>query len=255
MAGKKKTEEAKGGAPEWMATYGDLVTLLLCFFVLLYAMGNIDQTKFAALAASFSGNPSSLIDMGGSAGVADLLGNGIMELPDVDKHINDSKENQEKSENAEKEAAELMKKMGDMYKTYFAEHIDVQVEVTESYIKMMLPESVLFASGEAKLYDSAAEIIDIIGGALMQTPDCTITIEGHTDTVPINTAAYPNNWYLSGARASSVATELMNRFNIAGERIIVAGHGEHIPIASNDTPEGRAQNRRVEIRIETKISK
>ncbi len=110
----KKPEEVKPGLPAWMGTYGDLVTLLLCFFVLLFASSSIDVEKMQAIAMSFS-NEISLIEGGGSTGLNDMMGSGIMELPELDRSINNTEKNTQKMDDE-------LKQMASDFKTYFAEN-------------------------------------------------------------------------------------------------------------------------------------
>lgn len=249
MAVKRKPEEPPAGAPEWMATYSDLVTLLLCFFVLLYAMSNIDQAKFEALASSFAGNPKPIIEGGGAEGITEYLGSGIMEMPDVNRETE-----QEKADEAKRnrEAQKELQNMASDFKTYLAENNlqdKVAIELTDRYIKLNLPEDVLFDSASAELKPKALPILDVISDALTEYPGSDVEVEGHADNRPINTIQYKNNWYLSSARATEVTIYLVDKKGINPDRIVPVGYGEYKPVASNDTPEGRAKNRRVEISI------
>ena len=246
---RPKPEESKGGAPEWMNTYGDLVTLLLCFFVLMYAMSNVDTTKFATMAASFSGADSTFVDLGGGNGISDLLGSGIMQLPDIDKSILDSLQDKE----SDSETSEEFEKLASDLETYFATDTKVEVDVdfTVEEIKLTLGEDLLFDSGKAIVKEGAFRVIDIIVDQLTSFQDYNILVEGHTDNVKMNSAQFPDNWYLSSARAIEVGRCLEVR-GIVPMRITAVGHGEYWPRADNSTPEGRAINRRVEITIAKK---
>lgn len=252
MAAKRKPDEPKAGAPEWMTTYGDLVTLLLCFFVLLYAMSNVDQAKFAALAASFAGNPKTIMESGAAEGIMDSLGNGIIEMPDISRETE-----QERADEAKRnrEAQKELQNMASDFKTYLAENNlqdKVEIELTDRYIKLNLPEDVLFDSASAELKPKALPILDIISDALTEYPGSDVNVEGHADNRPIHTIQYKNNWYLSSARATEVTIYLVDKKGIDPDRIVPVGYGEYKPVASNDTPEGRAKNRRVEIVIISK---
>ncbi len=251
MAAKRKPEEPKKGAPEFMSTYGDLVTLLLCFFVLLYSMSTLDVVKFQQVAASMA---NSVIDAGGGAGISNLLGSGIMDMPNIDKSINDSKENfQTRQDNTANIAAqEELKQMSSDFKTYFAQNNvsdKVDVEVFDQYIKINLKDGVLFDSGKANIRPDAISILNIIAGELQNYPGSDFRIEGHTDNSPINTVQFPSNLHLSAIRAINVGLFFVEEKGISRGRIGIEGFGEDRPIASNDTPEGRAQNRRVEIKV------
>lgn len=240
---KRKPEEPPKGTPEWMATYSDLVTLLFCFFVLLYSMSNVDAAKFQQLASSFSGAPLTPFDSGSGAGIGDLLGNGIMDLPNTDQGINDSLLKY-------KEMQEELERMASEWKTYFAENNmsdQIKVTVAEQSIRFEFQEGILFDSGKAILKPEAYNVLPLLGDIMEEHPNWLMRIEGHTDNVPINTAQYPNNWYLSYARAAAVLMYFTDEVGVDPRNITPLGLGEYSPIDTNDTPEGRAKNRRVEI--------
>ncbi len=231
------------GLPAWMGTYGDLVTLLLCFFVLLFASSSVDAAKFQAIASSF--NDDLVVIQGGSGnGQGAMVGSGIMQLPNVDRSIHDSKEN---FKNQQEELSE----MASDFKTYFAENElseDVSVELEDTYVKLNFKDGILFDSGQDVLTDLSKNILRDVAVQLSQYPDSDIIIEGHTDNVPISTEKIPDNWYLSSHRALAVLTFFVEN-GIAPEKLNAQGKGEYAPIADNSTAEGRAQNRRVEIKI------
>ncbi len=257
MAVKKKPEEPKKGAPEYMSTYGDLVTLLLCFFVLLFSMSTIEVTKFQQVAASMSKN---IITVGGGVGKSDLLGSGILEMPNVDRSINDSKQNfQTRSDNnaniIQQAASEELNKMASEFRTYFAENnvqSKVDVEIFDRYIKINMRDGVVFDPGKATIKPEALPILDIIAEELKVYTDSDFRIEGHTDDIPISTVQFPNNWVLSAVRATNVGLYFLDVKGFDPYRMSTEGFGEYRPVASNDTPEGRAMNRRVEIKILSK---
>ncbi len=247
---KKKAQEEAGGLPEWMATYGDLVTLLLCFFVLLFAMSSVDENKYTAVAESFNSNIT-FIQGGGATGVNNMLGSGINNLPKVDRSINDSKSEQEKKQEDE------LKQMASDFKTYFAENNvqdDVTVEVTEDYVKITFGDGILFDSGSAALKSDSKKVLDLIANELIDYPDSLIKFEGYTDNVPINSALFPDNMFLSAARSISVLNYFKDVHKMDPSMLSQEGFGEYKPIASNDTAEGRSKNRRVEIKIMSQYS-
>ncbi len=240
---KKKEEQAKKGLPAWMGTYGDLVTLLLCFFILMFAMSSVDAAKFEQMAQSFNPNIT-LIQSGGSDGLSDAVGSGIDSLPNVDKSINNSKENYKKMQ-------EQLNQMASEFKTYFAENNfsqSVDVNVVDDMIQISFKDGILFEKGKATLNAQAKEALLGVVSQLEEYPNSTIKIEGHTDNMPINTAQFPSNMYLSAARAIAVYEYYMAK-GIAPERMSAEGYAEYKPVAPNDTPENRAKNRRVELYI------
>lgn len=240
---KEKKIIIEEGLAEWMGTYGDLVTLLLCFFVLLFASSSVDAAKFQAMAASF--NDDIVVIQGGSGnGEGPMVGSGIMQLPNVDRSIHDSKENFKKQ-------AEELNKMASDFKTYFAENNlseDVSVEIEDSYVKLNFKDGILFDSGKSDLTEYSMSILADVVVQLSDYTDSEIIIEGHTDNMPISTADNPNNWYLSANRALAVLTFFIDN-GVSPSMLSAEGKGEFDPISDNTTADGRAQNRRVEIKI------
>ena len=245
---KRKAPEGKKGLDEWMGTYGDMVTLLLCFFVLLFSMATIDAAKFAQVAASFSSSNKITIMQSSSSSILDSLGNGIVQMPEAK---GESKEENEKRE----EATEELVKMASDFKTYFAQQNlqdRIEVEQNEQYITLNFKDGILFDSGKAELKTEALSALEIVANELAKYPENNVKVEGHADNMPINTPRYPNNWYLSAARAISVAMYFTDTKGFSPERISAEGFGEFRPKVSNDTPENRSINRRVEIKILSK---
>lgn len=246
---RKKEEEGKKGLPEWQATYGDMVTLLLCFFVLLFSMSSVDAAKFQQIAASFSSNPISVME-NSSQGMLDALGNGIVQMPEV-------KGDSEKESQEYREAQEELTKMTSDFKTYFADNNlqdKIDVEQNEQYITLNFKDGILFDSGKDDIRPEALPVLDMVANELLKYPENEIKIEGHTDNRPINTVRFPSNWHLSASRAISVAEYFINTKSFDPSRISADGFGEYRPKVSNDTPENRATNRRVEIKIMSKYN-
>ena len=238
----------KMGLPEWQGTYGDMVTLLLCFFVLMFASSTVDAQKFQEIVQSFSSTTSIDFFSAASRSMMDSLGNGIIQMPEVRGDAD--KQNEEYQESIDE-----IKKMADDFKTYFAkkEYKDkIDVAENEQFINITFKDGVLFDSGKAYLKPESLGILNIVSEELLKYPDNDIKIEGHTDNIPINTLEYPSNWHLSAARAISVAQYFIDNKNILPIRISTEGYGEYRPKADNDTVEGRAANRRVEIKIMSK---
>ena len=125
----------------------------------------------------------------------------------------------------------------------------VEVESTQGIVRFRISSEVLFASGEAALTPAGLEVIDQLLPAFNQVPDHTIMVEGHSDNIPISTARFPSNWELSASRASAVVRHLETR-GLNPTRLRATGMADTKPMAPNDTPEGRSQNRRVEIVME-----
>lgn len=263
MARKKKQEEASSGSPAWMATFSDLMNLLLCFFVLLFSMSTMDVQKLQQVAASFSEDFS--IFSGGASAIGDgiLISNGVSQLNQLDDYINSTgkaadsdTDNNELEEFEEKQLAEseqLAEQIEEAVdESQFANEIDV--DFTTQYVSLTLNGALLFDSGSAELKEEAKPLLDKIGQLLTRYAQSTIEIEGHTDNVPIHNAKYADNNELSSFRALSVFNYFMETTFLDPANIKHSGRGEYVPVADNSTPEGRAQNRRVEIKIYHSLS-
>lgn len=349
---KKKQEEAPKGAPEWMATFSDLMNLLLCFFVLLFSMSSVDESKAEALIKSMADTFSIFSGGGESFEDSVLIASGASQLSNLDeyytmsgqtddgesienvnddtsgagqqgkdKDVNDNpgdktntgdnnenpsegnisqgkddKDNDnnksaeggqdelnpegsgdkndkknaslddvptddikkaaaeiELDENKQKSSLIYDEIMGLTDKFSIGDYVDIEIDA-ESYefVTIDINGSVLFDTGEAVIKDDAKSIISKLGDVLKQYRNCKIEIIGHTDNVPIVKSQYKTNELLSSARAIAVARFFAEDKGIGWDNIFFTGRGEHEPIADNSTPEGRAQNRRVEIRLYNK---
>ncbi len=268
MARKKKEDEPKPAAA-WMNTFADLMNLLLCFFVLLFSMSTIDAQKFEQIAASFSQSFS--IFSGGAQAIGDgiLVSAGMSQLNELDEYINSTgkaADNEEVPEDLKmEEVVEKIEQMKLDESEELAEKIDeavqeqnlegiVDIEFTSQYVQLTLQGSLLFDSGSTVLKEQSLPVLDQIGVMLERYAESTIEIEGHTDNVPMSGAKYSNNDELSGGRSLSVFNYLMDHTNLDPAMVKHSGRGEYVPIADNATPEGRALNRRVEIRIYNSLS-
>lgn len=130
---------------------------------------------------------------------------------------------------------------------------ELSVEVKNGKVYVSLSDKLLFPSGSANLNTEGEEAIGKVGAVLKQNPRINIDVVGHTDSIPINTARYKNNWDLSVARATTITELLTNEFEISGKRLTASGMSKYQPVASNDTKEGRAKNRRTEIVLTPKL--
>lgn len=390
---KKKEEEVKKGLDEWMGTFSDMMTLLMCFFVMLFAMSSIDAAKFEEAAQSFQQTVS--IFKGGAKAIGDgiLVSNGVSQLNQLDEFFNTtgkvatsdsdemefqenaqamkeatekldiSKEELEKLlemlealekqgktaadleaaqgkqdmaealemseaelkallemlgmteeelkellgklekfvEEAEasemmqnnqsvakdlgltqEELMELLEKLGmteaeldkmlsEMEEEKMKQSEEMAEKIEEALAEGMLQEKIdvefnancvilslsgafLFDSGQAKLKSEAVPILNKVGVILAKYANHMVEIEGHTDSVPLNGGRYENNDVLSSYRALAVFNYLKDNAAIDPGVMKHAGRGEYVPVADNSTPEGRAKNRRVEIKIYNALS-
>lgn len=266
MARKKKAEQSAPGSPAWMATFSDLMNLLLCFFVILFSMSSIDVAKYEEVAASLSSSFSIFSGGKSSIGEGQLISTGVSQLNDLDKYYQEIGKASEEEEvkdsdpmkqykdklNAEKktEVEKLYEEVMDVTENNkLDQHVKVTIDKNYSYICLTLNGSILFDSGSADIVDSAIPILSRIGDILKVYDDNIIKIEGHTDNVPIKNSRYANNWELSSARATSVCMYMIEKKHLNPSTLEPSGRAEYDPIASNKTVEGKAKNRRVEIKI------
>ena len=267
---KRKPEEPKPGAPAWQCTFADLMNLLLCFFVLLFSMSTVDAKKFEMIAASFS-ETFSIFDAGATAiGDGVLISNGVSQLNELDQYINSTgKTAESETEANEMDDYEAMAAQMEADKMAASEELaekiqeavsessmdkDIDITFTSQYVQLTLKGSILFDSGQSELKKESLPIIGKVAAILERYAESTVEIEGHTDNVPISTSEYKSNDVLSSYRALAMFNYLVENTNLDPANLKHSGRGEYMPVADNSTPEGRAKNRRIEIKIYNTLS-
>lgn len=264
MAKKKKQAEGPKGAAPWMATFSDLMNLLLCFFVLLFSMSTVNEEKFEMVIASLQ-SKISIFEQGGlSIGDGDMVGAGIRQLEFLDSYYNElanSRSEIESEEEGESNIQDQYEQAALAESEEMAENVQsaidelgisnsVEVEFDEQYVMLNLSGAILFESGKSEIMPEAYDIIDKIAVVLERYDQNIIEIEGHTDSVPISSSSkYESNDVLSMYRALSVADYIRSVTDLNPAYIKSSGRGDYVPIADNTTSEGRARNRRVVIKI------
>lgn len=231
-------DEVKPGAPEWVVTFGDMMSLLLTFFVLLLSFSSTEASKFKMIAGymreafglqaeeSYSGVPM-----------------GTTILSTDARRQRESAEELNLVQNIRKE----MEKAGVTKRS--------SVTITERGVSLRLEGELVFASGSAELRPEVLPLLDQIAGIALQRAE-RLDIEGHTDNLPIRNKQFPSNWELSSARAGSTARHMISN-NVPPSRVRAVGYADTEPISANDTPDNRALNRRVEfvfLRIENDVT-
>lgn len=250
MSRRKKESGSSGpppGAP-WLATYGDMVTLLLCFFVLLQSFSTIEEKKLKEVLSSIQGafgvavSGGSVLPMGngpmpGSSGGNDMAATN--NSSDPFEHAPPQELGEDMVETG-KYLAELLK----------AETESGQVQVTpdERGLVIRVLEPLLFERGRAQVRAEAEPTISKLAKALTGMAN-SIVIEGHTCDLPIETQEYPSNWELSVARAVGVTRKLVDGYRISPQRLAPTGYAEYRPVVANTSERNRTQNRRVDIVI------
>lgn len=252
----------KSNIPQWMVTYADLMSLLLCFFVLLLSFAEIDADKFRRIAGELSkafGVQRDIEAMQIPKGTSAALDKFSPAVPDrtlLDEIRQRTMEEQSQLESMrqiiEQQRRQQTRELAEEIRALLDETGNsevTQVEVDGFRVVIRIEERGSFMSGSANVTESFAILLSDMAEIFAGLPG-TVAIEGHTDDVPIRTARFESNWDLSAMRAASVANVLLVNDELSPERILVQGFADTEPRASNDTPEGRAQNRRVEINID-----
>ena len=239
---KRRHKGHEGGhenAERWLLTYADLITLLMVFFVVLYAMSTADTSKWKQISASLEqafnvdvlkGHAASALDDGSSAPA----------MP-IDNLI---------SNNDVPQVARLQSKIQAAVEGQGTQQVpDVSVGTDKEGVVIRLSGSYLFDSGRAELKPNSFAVLDAITSELKLVPN-DIRVDGHTDSSPlVGSPLFPTNWELSSARALAVTRYFADNSGIESTRLMAAGFGEFRPIVPNDTRDHRAQNRRVEIHL------
>lgn len=248
MARKHKHEEHMNHEA-WAIPYGDLVTLLLALFVVMYAISSVNEGKFRAASASlseaFNGVPRTAVPV--QIGTIPILSKG----EEMDVNLIEA----ERPENggAVSESTDdglSSKEMADQLNAALADLIEAKVIVVRQKpfaIEVEIQTDLLFTSGEAKLSTAAQRILERLADVLERFPN-PIRVEGHTDNVPMRSVIFVSNWELSAARAATVVHLLMNS-GVSPQRMSVVGFGQYRPLADNKTDAGRNRNRRVQVII------
>ena len=218
---KEDVEEVEEGAPAWMATFSDMVTLMLVFFILMYAIAskNVQTFKSAIIGAEAK-----------SIGVLEAL-NAV----EVEESLKKLKPEQ---------SDDILSGMSDA-----AEDTDMTVETSASKIVVRVPGASLFKPGQADLQLKARSLLDAVIKEVNKHPEYKVHIQGHTDDEPISTEKFPTNWELSSSRATAVLRYFVDK-GAEPERMTATGYADTFPLGRNDTAPGRAKNRRVEFVLE-----
>ncbi len=219
-----KRGESEAGSPLWMTTFADMMTLLLCFFVLILAFSSVEQDKFKKAMGSLKGALGMLPSI-----------SGLSLSPTVFRQAPES---------------QMMEALEEMEKVFEEMNLQefTQWEMTPEGVHIVMNDPVLFKLGEANLKQNVYPILSAIAKVIRTKTPSEIVVQGHTDDLPIRTMQFPSNWELSAARALSVVKFFAEKEDIPPEKLSAIGYGQYRPAYVN-TPEDRAKNRRVEIII------
>jgi chemotaxis protein MotB len=237
----------------WMVSYADFLTLLLAFFVVMYAVSQRNEDKFRVLSQTLSeafNMPERSIDpiQVGEPVTASNPGNvpDAIESPEQLPGSGRVDEDEPKATTSEPQLPEEFRRISQRVEEQFADLVArdlVSVQGNEEWLEIELKSSLLFASGEATASEAARPIMREMA-AVVRDSELPIRVEGFTDDRPIATSIYPSNWELSSARAATIV-KLLTESGVGPTRLAAIGYGEFQPVAGNDSEEGRAANRRV----------
>ena len=230
MMKKRKNEDERENLERWLVTYADLITLLLAFFIMMYTFSKQDAQKHQEVAqhlkAIFKGG-SSIVKEGGAIG---------------QKMVNASPGSAGAGREIEAELENQIAAMADAND----EGQKISVFRDERGIVIRIMDRAFFDEGRAELKEAAKSALRKIV-PILEKSNNHVSIEGHTDDVPINTAEFKSNWELSTRRATEVVRHLIEKYGFQPSRISASGYAEYRPVAANDTQQNRALNRRIEI--------
>ena len=260
MADGPPEKAESGGVPAWVMTFADLMTLLMCFFVLLLAFSEMDVAKFKQLSGSMKDafgvqsevevrtipKGTSLIAQEFSPGKPEPTAMNTVRQFTIDSNQNtlDALERRKKDiEDTEEHAKRIRAALRDEI-----QNGDVAVQTEGAKVIIHILENASFDSGLANVKSQFLPVLDKIA-TLIDNNSGMVTISGHTDNVPISNERFRSNWDLSTSRAVSVAHRILMTSEATPARFIVSGHADTKPRADNDTAENRAKNRRVDISI------
>jgi len=234
LARKLKSPQFEGrrGAPPYMMTFGDMMSLFLTFFVMLVSMATFESTKFKVASESLQ-NAFGVLESFPTIAV-----NPFVRIP-----------KQDGGEDRRKTSINDAKKME---KIIAAKNLDnaVKVEITQTGFGVLLRDPSTFASGSAELQQNGQVILSDLAALIKANPDLKIRAEGHTDDVPIHSDRFHSNWELSSARALSVVQMLSEKSGINPANMSAVGYGEYRPLVPNTSEENRSKNRRIQIFVD-----
>ncbi len=226
------------GAPAWMATFADLATLLMTFFVLLLSFASMDVVKFRQMAGS----------------VKDAFGTQV-ESPGVFEEKSDTAVTIQLSEE-ENRTIDMMQMGEQIRKTVEDQGLEgkTDIKVDDSGVILTVDGTFMFDGGSAKLKPEFEKFLADIA-KIIEENNYPLAIEGHSDNIPIKSPIYPSNWELSSARATAVLRYLIEKYKVPPNRLMAVGYSDTRPLVPNNSPENRAKNRRVEFHFKKNIDK
>jgi len=233
MARKKKHEEHENHE-RWLVSYADFITLLFAFFVVMYSVSSVNEGRYRVLSESMVQAFTNHKPLGQMS---------VVELP-----LEQSRPAMKKQIQQRPDDFQVYMKVANALGALDNSNADVSVQNSARGISIKIKDDVAFESGSVQLKRQIREVLDLIASLVKDLPNL-ISVEGHTDTIPIRSAQFPSNWELSASRAAAIVRYFVNQHQLGPERFSATGFGGERPLESNTTSEGRSANRRVEIVI------
>ncbi len=253
---RKKHEEEEGNSERWLVSYADFITLLFAFFTTLYAISTVDAQKMGKMVTSMRASFDNNLFVAGSQTLTLDRGSGDSAYPSMSREVVQKLAGQNGlkaiGSGSKRQALNGEKALGRLKRNIEAL---VGADMMKGMVRARVePRGLVISVGEGIVFDSGSDLIKPEGKSLLDTIATSlvsignhIRIEGHTDNVPIKNSRFPSNWELSTARATAVISYMIEKFGLQPDQLSAAGYAEYRPVAANDTEEGRASNRRVDI--------
>lgn len=231
---RRKRQEEHPNHERWLVSYADFITLLFAFFVVMYSISSVNEGKYKILSDAMEG-------------IFSQQDKSMKPIPIGDEKQRGSSDSEGGEDGQEKEPlVRIAESIREEFSSLLGEG-QLQIRANEMWLELELSSSLLFPVADAIPQQEGFDIIEKIA-TILAPYDNPIQVEGFTDNLPIRTSMYPTNWELSAARAASIV-RMMAMDGVAPERLAAVGYGEFQPVASNDSAEGRAKNRRVVLLI------
>lgn len=239
---RKKFEEEHDNNDRWLISYADFITLLFALFVVLYALSSINEGKYRVLSNSLGNAFSNRVMPVQNERIEPLSLLPIRPLPLSNPKLRNAEELRRERDRMTGIGRDILKVLAPL-----VGEGKVRVSQNSRGISVEINASVLFSPGDARLTSESEQVLRAVA-LVLRADQHAIQVEGHTDVAPISNASFPSNWELSAVRASSVVRLFIDG-GINESRLTAVGHGPTQPINSNETSDGRARNRRVEVTI------
>lgn len=239
-------EDEHENLERWLVSYADFITLLFAFFVVMYAISSVNEGKYRVLSDSLVSAFRNVQIVGAGQMHVVTTPNAAIKQIVVQQDPKSEARRQAQREKMRNVAQDIFRVLAPLVRQG-----KVRLVETDKGVTIEIADSALFSPGQAQLETASVQALRMVGEVLAPT-EFPIVIEGHTDNVPIRTSQYPSNWELSAVRATTVLRLFVDA-GVSPQRLTAIGYGEHRPVESNDSLEGRARNRRVSILIESAI--